>query len=301
LYYAVRTLASQADAPVPDELAEAVAQVREIETFLVKASSWSVVDGAFVAVEFPGQFSLALSERLLPPRDHLAPDIKRIRVANAASRLAAHLDALAPKWLAQEWPARKVELEKRAEALSEFFPVDMQAPLMTELDRRLGIRSLDRKVSVRLVAQMPGEASTSLIEPSGIVGCVLAVQELSLPTLGELALYEVMQSLNSQPFYPASMPKTMLKKLSAAKIEIELGLATRNKMMRLCAADLMRQFVDAKHVDAGLETGNYARRPKLHALESDLWAEYWHGGILRPQLVDALCATLSVDWDEKRP
>jgi hypothetical protein len=129
----------------------------------------------------------------------------------------------------------------------------------------------------------------------------VATEGFSLSVLGEHALYEVMHSLNAQPFYPASMPETMLKKLHKAKIEADLSDAVRNKLMRLCAATLMRQFVDPTHSDAGLTTGDYARRPKLHALEEGLWVQFCAGDILRPEVVDTLCLALGSGWDEKRP
>ncbi|HIF41367.1 MAG TPA: hypothetical protein EYQ74_09745 [Planctomycetes bacterium] len=301
LYYEVRSLAAQPDAPVPTDFAEAVAQVREIQTFLATPLSWPVVDGAFTAVDVPGQFAIGLSNRVLPPPEHMAEGIKRIRVANAAARLAAHLDTLAPKWLEEHWPSRRDALEARARELTELFPTDVQWRMAGELNEQLGIKSTDWVVPVKLVSQLAGAPSGSFLEASGSMASFLATQDLALSIVAEHAVYEIMHSLNAQPFYPASMPETMLKKFRKAKIEVGLGNAARNKLMRLCAANLMRQFVDPSHSDAGLATGDYTRRPKLHALEESLWVQFCAGDILRPELVDTLCLALGSGWDEKRP
>lgn len=300
-YYEVRSLAAQQDAQIPEEFAEAVAEIREIQTFLATPLSWPVVDGAFTAVELPGQFAMALSVRVLPPTKHMAEGIKRIRVANAAARLAAHLDALAPKWLEEQWPSRRDALEARARELAELFPTDLQWRMAGALNERLGIKATDWVVPVKLVSQLAGVPSASLLEAGGSMTSLLATQDRSLSILAEHAVYEVMHSLNAQPFYPASMPETMLNKLHKAKIEARISDAASNKLMRLCAANLMRQFVDPAHVDAGLATGDYARRPKLHALEEGLWVQFCAGDILRPELVDTLCLVLGSGWDEKRP
>jgi hypothetical protein len=301
LYYEIRTLATQEDAEVPEQFAAAVAEVREIGSFLASPLSWPVVDGAFTAIDTPGKFALGLAERVLPPKGHMAEGVKRIRVANSAARLAAHLDALAPTWMEEQWPDRKAALESRADALSERFSTDRQRLMMKALDNRIGIKTGAWVVPVKLVRQMAGVQSGSFLESNGVMTCVLSTHNQSLSVLGELALYEVMHSLNAQPFHPASMPKTMLEKLREAKIDPALSEAARNKLMHLCAADLMRQFIDVEHVDAGLATGDYARRPKLHALEEHLWAQFCAGEILRPELVDTLCLVLGTDWDENKP
>jgi len=301
LYYEVRSLAAQPDAHVPKDFAEAVAEVREIQTFLATPLSWPVVDGAFTAVDVPGQFALGLSKRVLPPPKHMAEGIKRIRVANAAARLAAHLDALAPRWLEEQWPSRRDALQARAQVLEELFPVDLQWRMAGALNERLGIKATDWVVPVKLVRQMAGVPSGSFLEASGSMASLLATQDVSLSILAEHAVYEIMHCLNAQPFFPASMPETLLKKLHKAKIEAGLINAAHNKLMRLCAANLMRQFVDPRHSDAGLATGDYARRPKLHALEEGLWVQFCAGDILRPELVDTLCLVLGSGWDEKQP
>ncbi|MDP6937335.1 MAG: hypothetical protein QF848_00685 [Planctomycetota bacterium] len=300
-YYEVRSLAALQDAQIPKEFVEAVAEIREIQTFLATPLSWPVVDGAFTAVDVPGQFASGLSKRVLPPSSHMAEGVKRIRVANAAARLAAHLDALAPKWLEEQWPSRKVALEARAQKLTALFPADLQWQIAVGIHDRIGIKAADWVVPVKLVHQMAGVASRSLLDSNGSMVSFVATEGFSLSVLGEHALYEVMHSLNAQPFYPASMPETMLKKLHKAKIEADLSDAVRNKLMRLCAATLMRQFVDPTHSDAGLTTGDYARRPKLHALEEGLWVQFCAGDILRPEVVDTLCLALGSGWDEKRP
>ena len=301
LYYEVRSFAARQDDQIPKEFADAVAEIREIQSFLATPLSWPVIDGAFTAVDLPGQFAIGLTERVLPPAKHMAKGIKRIRVSNAAARLAAHLDALAPKWLEEEWPSRRATLEERAQELTELFPVDLQWRMAGALNDRLGIKAAGWVVPVKLVRQMAGMLGGSFLESGGSMTSLLAVGDLPVSALGEHALYEVMHSLNAQPFFPRSMPETMLGKLKKAQIEANLSAAAVNKLMRLCAAQLMRQFVDPNHVDAGLGTGDYARRPKLHALEENLWVQFYAGDILRPELVDTLCLVLGTDWNEKQP
>ena len=301
LYYEVRSFAAGQDEQIPKEFAEAVVEIRAIQSFLATPLFWPVVDGAFTAVDLPGQFAIGLTKRVLPSVKHMAKGIKRIRVANAAARLAAHLDALAPKWLEEQWPSRRASLEARAQELAELLPVDVQWGMAGALNDQLGIKTADWVVPVRLVRHMAGMPGGSFLESGGSMASLLSVGDLSLSTLGEHALYEVMHSLNAQPFYPASMPETMLEKFRRANIEASLSDAARNKLMRLCAASLMRQFVDPDHVDAGLGTGDYARRPKLHALEENLWVQFCAGDILRQELVDTLCLVLGTDWNEKQP
>ncbi len=300
LYYHVRTLAAGQDESIPETFAPAVAEIRTIESFFRDRASWPVVDGAFILVDQPGMYSQALATKLLPPKQHMADGVKRIRVANAASRLAAQLDELAPQWMEHTWPARRQALEATAQRLSLQFSNKLQHELAKELERRIGLPTHDACVTLRLVHQMAGAVSGTLLQSDGVMVCTLSINGLSDATLAEQSLYEFMHALNEQPFFPPSMPQTMLEKLKKSGVPRDLRLAARNELLHLCAASLMRVYVNPDHVDARLETGKSKQRPKLHALESDLWHQYWSHKILRPEFVDALCLALKSDWDEDR-
>lgn len=288
LWFEVRARMEAADAPTPDDLlAQAVERARALDAMFNTPLAWGLIDAYVMSGDREtGSLASIFDTPMRIPAYLRAEGTNRKKIATQALELARTLDALAPKWSEEVWPARRAALEESRARLAEALDSSTLAAAGDQIDSWLDLpRPKGVPTPVVLVTGMQSPGGMTLALRGERFLCVVASGGCTTPQLAEATLHEMLHLFERQPLYPPPVFVSVSNQLDAARTKPARAQQVVHTLYYLCAGELVRRLVDPEHRDHGEVSGYYESVSDVVAVEQPLWRAFSRGEIIRPDFV----------------